>query len=1188
MKALDFNFASWPALLGLISVLIGALSAVTKLAWEWRERRTRSRVSGIVKLDLPAVPDSLAIFQPSNERLLFGRETDIIQLRQAVERHSLLFVSGQSGAGKSTLLKVGLCRELYQSRRWLPIVVDIWGSDWITGPWNVLTESVSVALNEGLRPEQKAEVTSGPIRRDNVFEILSRIQSATNVRPIVVFDQLDDYVVQHKDHFLDADTGCYISPDEIAVKNPFWQGVRELLTRDNPVQIIFSIRMDSADSLSPFRFCQEATYRVESISAAACRTVIDTLLPEKVGASPENGVTKPENGFRQLKDRLLRDLGGENGSVLPVRLRVALAGLRSIQDQLTPRAYGRAGGLPGLEASYIENQIATTDNGDPEAIRQLLLLFVIPDEGGIKTRRNVRRDEIKASEQILETLQLTRLLLRRFVPEEGERWSLYHDYLSSGVMEMDRRRRKWEIELARAFDRYRAATSWSTKWRTLLSPTEQARIWWGLVRGRVRLRDRSTFVLASLLRSLSVVALLIVAIAVANYVWINRPSEQARLILRKVDPNERLAASDLWTLTKSSDSVKSEVWRELLEDDSGLQKLQGNSDPLFRALAAYSPSQEQFYAEGFRDVIIGGRLGLESQARIASTIASIAADLRDQQPALAVARYFAAKIIQPSPDSRIQNLLTPALTQLTAHLRDSRDVREFALLLAKEIQNPNQEPRARIGLVPILAALATNLKDGAVMRETAYTLSRTIEESHTSSQSTPDVPSTLISMLFSLSPESADPALAKRLAKAMMIQFARARPGSGESAQVMRALVPLSIASKDQGTILVAANAIFRDKTGTRFYDFQLNALSALCGALEESESVLEFAGSLANEIKSPAVNLQTRQQLISLLATLSTHLKHQAAARDVSAWLVKNIKQTFALHPSWQSLSELATLSAAIKDQDLRHGVAAALAKNIVDSNTEVMAGHLALTGTVSSLVEFSTDVSDQSLTLEIARLISRDIEDVSVEQMRSEVSTGLTILCAHLTDSESAIEFANTLVLAMDQPLARRKTTIAFAPAVAELCTHLKDAHPAQSAARLILNDLRQTDLDSPSKTVLSLALATLVSRVPDRQERTNLMTPILAGERNNLGSCNSALASATRADDAGVAAEMLRWPQCVGSTNYILHIAQERISAGSGDKHLEFIDLGSFLAWVREEKSKGNAVANLDETEGKTGSG
>jgi hypothetical protein len=111
--------------LGEIAGIIVAAFTAVRFAWEWWDRRTSSRVTGIVNLNLPAVPEALAIFQPLSERLLFGRGEHTRQLRLAVERNRLLFVSGQSGVGKSTLLKVGLCRELYESRRWLPIVIDV-------------------------------------------------------------------------------------------------------------------------------------------------------------------------------------------------------------------------------------------------------------------------------------------------------------------------------------------------------------------------------------------------------------------------------------------------------------------------------------------------------------------------------------------------------------------------------------------------------------------------------------------------------------------------------------------------------------------------------------------------------------------------------------------------------------------------------------------------------------------------------------------------------------------------------------------------------------------------------------------------------------------------------------------------------------------------------------------------------
>ena len=167
----------------------GSLVTLIKFIWEWRDRSRRSRLKNPTDLDLPEIPDNQVIFKGilNVDQFLFGRREHINQLRNPVESHPLLFVYGPSGAGKSTLLKVGLCRELYSTGRWLPIYVDLWGSDWAIGPWNILAECVRLALASGLSVEQHKTLAPEGVRRANVFQILKRLQADGPRRPTARF-----------------------------------------------------------------------------------------------------------------------------------------------------------------------------------------------------------------------------------------------------------------------------------------------------------------------------------------------------------------------------------------------------------------------------------------------------------------------------------------------------------------------------------------------------------------------------------------------------------------------------------------------------------------------------------------------------------------------------------------------------------------------------------------------------------------------------------------------------------------------------------------------------------------------------------------------------------------------------------------------------------------------------------------
>ena len=71
---------------------------------------------------------------PDLSTTMVGREQDIHSFTRAAQDYPMTFLYGESGSGKSTLIKLGVARELAQSRTWIPIYVDIWGQDWVHGP----------------------------------------------------------------------------------------------------------------------------------------------------------------------------------------------------------------------------------------------------------------------------------------------------------------------------------------------------------------------------------------------------------------------------------------------------------------------------------------------------------------------------------------------------------------------------------------------------------------------------------------------------------------------------------------------------------------------------------------------------------------------------------------------------------------------------------------------------------------------------------------------------------------------------------------------------------------------------------------------------------------------------------------------------------------------------------------------
>src|SRR6266404_4311960 len=94
------------------------------------ERGSRRTVKPLVSHQGLELGPGLGSYSRASE-YLFGRADPFVTDERggAVEQNPLRFVYGPSGVGKSTLLRVGLCPLLYETGRWLPIYVDLWGAD---------------------------------------------------------------------------------------------------------------------------------------------------------------------------------------------------------------------------------------------------------------------------------------------------------------------------------------------------------------------------------------------------------------------------------------------------------------------------------------------------------------------------------------------------------------------------------------------------------------------------------------------------------------------------------------------------------------------------------------------------------------------------------------------------------------------------------------------------------------------------------------------------------------------------------------------------------------------------------------------------------------------------------------------------------------------------------------------------
>jgi hypothetical protein len=326
---------------------MGVILAAVNRVWAYLKR---SRLLVPNAFPLPEIPGELSIFEvsvPDLSTMLVGRQHQVDKLTEAIQNNRMTFLYGESGSGKSTLLKLGVARELVRSGSWVPIYVDVWGQNWISGPQKSLAGATDFSLRSlSLSKDQ-------PVVAKTIIARLRAFRESTGRTPVLLLDQIDDYQNTHRAHFYSAETGVLLNPQEICEANPFWRNLRDLLLEPgDKIHIVLATRDDAQSGLHCFQFDEPRVFPLFRLDAADAKTLIHVLAPASV-------VDKPENGFNDLMDKIVAELGHDHGGkVLPMQLRVALAGVGREEGPLTPSLLDHLGGVAGLGAKYLESVIS--------------------------------------------------------------------------------------------------------------------------------------------------------------------------------------------------------------------------------------------------------------------------------------------------------------------------------------------------------------------------------------------------------------------------------------------------------------------------------------------------------------------------------------------------------------------------------------------------------------------------------------------------------------------------------------------------------------------------------------------------------------------------------------------------------------------------------------------------------------
>jgi hypothetical protein len=432
-------------------------------------------------------------------KYLLGREDDVERLFRILAEWPLVFLVGESGAGKSSLLERGVLPQLRQIPGQIPILINSWGPDWIEGPREALAQSLDPLLDEPLR---KLLDLKGPVAPAEALRILGHLRSKAQRTPVLLFDQVDDYQTRHQEKFLDGPQRTLLNADELAKRNPFWGEVKNLISK-GAVRCLFTTRSDAKIGLECLRFQEPKVYLLDPLEKSAAADLLAKI--------SKDAVDHPERSFEQLRDRLLDDLASD-GWVLPIQMQVAFSGLADLR-LLSVGEYERQGGLSGLEALYLESRISAVERAvgglSKTDIRNVLLMMVDPAAKKTVARTaeqlqvSLARKDPSQLNYLLDKLEVDEVVRHRIDPgEEGSVWQLDHDYLSSGLLMLDRRNRKWPLYLEEAAHSYQGSRNPFERWRRLLPPVRQIRLLYEHFRGSLSYGEYAAYARLSTVRLL--------------------------------------------------------------------------------------------------------------------------------------------------------------------------------------------------------------------------------------------------------------------------------------------------------------------------------------------------------------------------------------------------------------------------------------------------------------------------------------------------------------------------------------------------------------------------------------------------------------------------------------------------------------------------------------------------------------
>ncbi len=365
----------------------------------------------------------LDAYTQADRAIFFGRDAEIQQLYEMIFQTDLLLVYGASGTGKTSLLQCGLASR-FQSHDWLPITVRR-GSN-LNESFAKALEQIGGAAQEHWEFEENAKPLS-PLAQSIKGIYLNYF------RPIyLIFDQFEElYILGSKDE-----------------QAEFIQTVQEILTVDQPVKLLFSIREEYLGHLYEFEKnipeLLQKKLRIEAMNLEKVRTVLEGI------NRLENGQVHLEKGKeKEIAELIFEKIRAKDKSLtiqLPylqvfldkLYLRIAQDENRQADALFTLTELEKMGDIGNVLQDFLEEQALEIAKILPcpiETVWQILSPFVTIDGTKEPLNLNQLSQKLPEQDQIFLKNAVKTFIDRRILRflEHNELYEIAHDSLAKQI-----------------------------------------------------------------------------------------------------------------------------------------------------------------------------------------------------------------------------------------------------------------------------------------------------------------------------------------------------------------------------------------------------------------------------------------------------------------------------------------------------------------------------------------------------------------------------------------------------------------------------------------------------------------------------------------------------------------------------------------------------------------------------------